>query len=209
MDIAVGECLSLRARIHLARYDLLNEKPALERAAELADRAEDALMPGTPDYFDLVIIQAEIAAARRHWAEAKRWLGQVIQALVPKPGALSAEILGRAHCARADVLRASHGAKAEILHHLRCAREIFAAQELGYEVAGCDWTMLLVDSTTLTQVKITREDTLQLAELTTDPRIRLEAIAELERQNGDRIRHRPSARQVNWENLVNKVQPRW
>jgi len=207
--VAVGACLGLQARIQLARYRLLNEKPALERAAELADRAEDSLLPGTADYFDLVIIQAEIAAARRHWAEAKRWLGQVIQALVPKPGALPAEILGRAHHARADVLRASHGAKAEILHHLRCAREIFEAQELGYEAAACEWTMMVVDSTTVTPLKVTREDTLQLAELTTDPRIRLAAIAELERQDEDRIRNRPSARKVNWEHLVNKVQPRW
>lgn len=207
--VAVGACLGLRARIQLARYRLLNEKPALERAAELADRADESLTPGTPDYFDLVVIQAEIAAAGRHWAEAKRLLGKVIEALARRPGALPAEILGRAHHARATVLLASRGAKAEILEDFRSADGIFRTQELDHEAANCEWAMLLVESRSVTTLKVTHEDTLQLTELTTDPRIRLKAITELERQNEDRIGNRPSARKVNWENLVNKVQPHW
>lgn len=188
----VGASLSLGARTQLARYRLLGEGHALACAEAMAGEAAGMLTAEQKkDRHDLAILRAEIAAAKRRYAESHRWLGGVIESLVAECGALS-EILARAYVARAHI--APRSAKDEIITDLMKARGIFEGQQLAHAVASCDWEMLRVDPRTVTTVKIVRADIHELARLTADPRVRLAAVRKLE----DQVVRRP----VDWLALV-------
>jgi hypothetical protein len=199
----VGACVSLSARTQLSRYRLLNDRTALEHADELAGRA-DELLPANQkkDRCDLKILQAEIAAANRRYGPGQRLLSTVIESLIAELGDRYSEILARAYQARANVALASRGTRSDVLTDLDKARGIFLRQKLLYAAASCGWTMLKTDSKSITHVKITRADVLQLEDLTTDPRTRLKAIAQWEHYADSHPGHRPTGHKVNWTTLV-------
>ena len=199
-----GACVSLNARTQLSRYRLLNDKAALTHADELAGRA-DELIPVTQkkDRCDLKILQAEIAAANRRYGQGQRLLSNVIESLIAEVGDRYSEILARAYHARANVALVSRGARSDVIADLDKARGIFLRQKLFYAAAACSWTMLKTDSKSITNVKITRADVLQLEDLTTDPRSRLEAITLWERDAGSRTGPRATPK-INWAALVDR-----
>jgi tetratricopeptide (TPR) repeat protein len=201
----VGICLGLGARTQLVRYWLLNDKSALHHADELVRQAAESLTAEQKkDNFDLMIVRAEIAAANRRYVEARKLLGDVIESLISERGARCSEILARAYVARARVTLASRGARSDVLPDLKKAREIFVAQRLTHAAACCAWIMLTTDSKAVTKLKITRGDTQQLEVLAADPRVRLAAIEELERQvDTGRVSH-PSGRRISWPTLVTR-----
>jgi hypothetical protein len=203
----VGVCLGLSARTQLARYRLLNDRSALEHADELVRHAAERLTSEQKkDHLDLLILKAEIAAANRRYADSRKMLGDVIESLISERGAPYSEILARAYVARAGVTQASRGARSDVLPDLRKARAIFLSQELNHAAACCAWTMLTTDSKSVTQLKITRADVLQLEDLAVDPRTRLEAIATFEQQTDHRMGNHPSGRRINWATLLNQAQ---
>jgi hypothetical protein len=185
----------------------LNESSALAHADELAGQAAELLTPDQrKDSFDLMILKAEIAAANRRYADSRKLLGGVIESLRSERGAPCSEILARAYAARAHVALTSRGARSEVLYDLRRARDIFTSQELSHAAAGCSWVILTVDPASATQLKIHRTELRELEDLTVDPRTRLDAIAELERQVDTRISKHAASWKINWRSLVNQVQ---
>jgi hypothetical protein len=57
----------------------------------------------------------------------------------------------------------------------------------------------------VTKLKITRKDVLQLEALDVDPRIRLAAIIELERQVDAGTVNHPAGRRTSWANLIDQA----
>jgi hypothetical protein len=203
----VGICLGLSARTQLTWYRLLNEKPALVHADELARQAAELQTPAQrKDGLHLMILRAEIAAANRRYADGRKLLGDVIESLISERGARYSEILAHAYLARARLTRASRGTSNDVLPDLRKAREIFLAQKLGHAAASCEWTMLTSDSKSVTKLKITRNDVLQIEALNVDPRIRLAAITELERQVDAGTVNHPTGRRTSWATLIDQAQ---
>lgn len=88
---------------------------------------------------------------------------------------------------------------------MRNAREVFRDQELEYAVACCDWAMLKIDSKSVTPLKVTHADVIQLEDISPDPRTRLRAIEDLKDQNEAQVGKRALGRKINWENLVNNI----
>ena len=201
----VGACISLSARTQLSRYRLLHDREALVHADELAGRADD-LLPAQQrkDRFDLKILQAELLAANRRYGPSQRLLSNVIESLITEPGDRYSEILARAYQARASVVIATRAARNDVLADLEKARNIFLKQKLIYATANSEWSMLKTDSKSMTTIKITRADTLQLESLSTDPRIRLKAIDLWESETSLQTGHRPSAHKANWATLVDR-----
>jgi hypothetical protein len=196
-----GACLSLGARTQLVRYRRLNDRTALAAADELAREADRMLTPDQKkDRHDLAILRAEIAAAGRRYSEARRRLGDVIESLIAERGALS-EILARAYAARAHVAQVSRSGKAEVVSDLRKARHIFTRQQLGHAAATCDWAMLVIDPRTVTSVKMSRADIIELETLTADPRQRLAAVAKLAKRPDIHL----ARQRVDWAALVDRA----
>lgn len=195
-----GACLSLGSRTQLVRYRRLNDQAALAAADELA-READRMLTGEQkkDRHDLAILRAEIAAAFRRYSEARRRLGDVIESLIAERGALS-EILARAYVARAHVAQVSRSGRAEVVSDLRKARHIFTRQQLSYAAATCDWTMLTIDPRTVTPVKMSRADIVELENLTLDPRQRLAAVAKLAKRPDIHL----ARQRVDWAALVDR-----
>ena len=202
---AMGTCIGLSARAELLRYRLCGHKPMLDAAAELAADAAEVLTYDHAQDYELVIVRAEIAAARRHWADARKLLDSVVDTLELKQGAEYREVLARAHEVRAALALATpRKAKGAAMRDLGQAREIYRSQLLDYGAAACEWEMLKIDSATVTSIKITSADMLELEDLTGDPRTRLAAVQDLERRLDGWIGPRPSGRKVNWQALVNR-----
>jgi hypothetical protein len=202
----VGICLGLSARTELVRYRLLGEKAALEHADELAQQAGELLTTEQKwDAFDVMILKAEIVAANRRYADARWLLVDVVESLIAEGGARRSELLACAYLARARVTLASRGARSDVMSDLRKARAIFDGQQLTHAAASAAWLMLTTDSRSVTHLKITSNDAQQLEALATDPRARLDAIAELERQvEAGKLNH-PAGRRINWAGLMNQV----
>lgn len=195
-----GACLSLAARTQLTRFRRTNDRAALAAADELAREADRMLTSvQKKDRHDLAILRAEIAAAYRRYSEGRRRLGDVVESLIAERGALS-EILARAYVARAHLAHASRSGKSEVVSDLRKARDIFTRQQLSHSVAACDWTMLTIDPRTVTTVKMSRADIVELETLAVDPRSRLAAIAKLEGQPDLYL----ARRRVDWATLVDR-----
>lgn len=202
----VGICLGLSARTELVRYRLLDERAALDHAEELARQAWEALTPGqTKDILDLKILRAEIATANRRYVDGRKLLGDVIESLISEHGARYSELLARAYLARAGLTLASRGARSDVLPDLKKAREILLAQKLTHAAASASWAMLTTDSKSVTKLKITRKDVLQLEALDVDPRVRLAAITELERQVDAGTVNHPAGRRTSWANLIDQA----
>lgn len=192
-----GACLSLGARTELTRFRMLGDRAALTAADELA-READRTLPGDQkkDNYDLAILRAEIAGANRRYADGRKRLSDVIESLMAERGELS-EILARAYVARAYIAQQQRSPRSEIFADLVKARQIFERQQMNHAAAARDWTMLTIDPRSVTTIKLSRDDIVELEGLTADPRVRLAAIAKVAGQ--------PERRQVDWAALVDRV----
>lgn len=190
-----GACLSLAARTELTRYRLLGDRAALVAAGELATEARQTLSADQKkDDYDLTILQAEIAGANRRYTTGRKWLSDVIEAVIRERGEQS-EILARAYVARAQLTKRP---RRESIPDLLNARQIFEEQGLSHAVAAQDWTMLKIDPRRAPIAGFGQDDIAQLERLTADPRLRLAAIAKL--AGHPEMKHR----RVDWAALVER-----
>lgn len=190
-------CLSLGARTELTRYRMLADRTALTAADELAHEAGRMLPKDQKkDNYDLAILRAEIAGAKRRYADGRKLLSDVIETVIAERGEMS-EILARAYVARAHIAQQQRSPRGEIIADLTKARQIFERQQLSHAVAARDWTMLTIDPR-MTSIKLSRDDIVELERLTPDPRVRLAAIAKLAGQPDVHT----ARRRVDWAALV-------
>ncbi|WP_037267170.1 toll/interleukin-1 receptor domain-containing protein [Kibdelosporangium aridum] len=205
----VGVCLLLQARTQLSRSRVLDDRAALVKAARLADQAGSLLSRSEQvrDFYDLLVLRAEIAAANRRCAVGKRILNEVIESLIKMPSAAYAEILARAYTARARIALAARNAKAIAMTDLRKARDIYRAHNLTYPMAVVEWKLVKLDLGEVRQLKVTQADVRELERVTTDARLRFAAIDDVRRELDAPVGMH-SGKQINWEQRVTRARHR-
>ncbi|MBW4717557.1 hypothetical protein [Saccharothrix obliqua] len=200
----VGVCLTMRARAQLGRFELLGDIDGRVRAGELAFRANAVLMPAHgSDYYDLLLLFAEIALANKRYQAAKDRLNHVIELIGAPATAPVSEVLGHALRTRARVLVA-RGNRPDAAHDLRRALEIYTG--LGQEpaAAGCRWALVKLDPAATTTYKLSNADVNALEEATPDAGKRLGALKLAERLDEQGFPGRPRLR-PDWSLLVERL----
>jgi tetratricopeptide (TPR) repeat protein len=196
----VGACHSLLARTELVRKRLLGDESALARALEAIKRADD-LLPSTcgKDYWDAMILRAEIEFEYRHLTKARSLLGEVIERLHEKSDtADNSEILARAYVARAWAAEN----KTNAVRYYRKAADIFERLGLVYAAADANWGVVEVERHAGGSLRITAEDIRDLKSLTPDPRTRLAALEKAKKENTERIGNASLTWRADWRRLV-------
>jgi hypothetical protein len=205
-----GDCLSLTGRAWLTHYRLTTVPGSLDEAKTAADMAAELIPPGnSKDYWDLVILQAELLAEDRQFSQAGRRLQDAIERLRTFSDAGRSEILARALAVRAAVVCKHHPRNGlrDALHDLDEAGSIY--QRLGqvYAVASCAWSRALLDPSTITRLPIGREELEELARIEPNPRVRLDAVKALTNQEDARVGTTIGRRikSINWTMVLRRV----
>ncbi|HET8641489.1 MAG TPA: hypothetical protein VFM37_06100, partial [Pseudonocardiaceae bacterium] len=205
-----GDCLSLEGRTWLYHHQLTGDVNALGEARGCAARAGELIPPNnSKDYWDLVILNAELESVDRRHAVAQRLLNEAIERLEQSPDGARSEILARAYGSRAAVVEKRHN-RADLV---RVLRDLTAAEQI-YQQFGQDhlaaeyrWRRALVDPASVTDLQLSRVELEELARQEPDPVLRFAAIAELAAQErarvGTSIGRRVKA--VNWAAALRRV----
>ncbi len=202
-DEEVGVYCNVLARVYFTRRRLLGERKSLSRASGFADLAAEFLPEDrVRECFELRILRAEIAMARRSPQEAREYLNGVIADLREREfdGASYTELLGRAYQARAELrrIRQGRGMPADVDE----AQRIFEVLGLAHSVAECGWLRIKVTSSWLSG-----RDIRILERLCADARVRLGAVDERLRRIERGIRGSRS-RKAEWRDIVDQVRRR-
>ena len=214
-----GDCFSLEGRSHLTAFRLYGREETLSQAAACVASATSLIAPsGSKDYWDLMILSAELELENKHLAKATGVLTQAIRELSKSSDGGRSEILARAFCVRA-LLSERHRPRAGIaqaLQDLEVAEEIYLRLGQDYQALNCKWRRMLLDPTALTSLQLNRTDLSELGRQERDPRLRLAAVDELnkrfESRRGTSIGQRatsvdwaPILRQVHLDNLFSRT----
>ncbi len=206
-----GDCLSLESRSWLARYRSAGSAEFLSKAKSYAEQAEEIIPPrNSKDYWDLVILNAEIEFEGRHYSNASRLVQEAIDRLRGSSEAPRSEILARAHCVRAAIDEKWHprAASNQALRDLEDAEMIY--HKLGQEHAAleCRWRQIVINPSKVTTLQLSRAELEELARRERDPKLRIDAIRELDAEEkarvGITIGHR--ARKVDWTVILRRAQ---
>jgi hypothetical protein len=201
-DEEVGVYYNVLARVYFTRYRLLAERKSLTRASECADHAGEHLPPDRArECFELRILRARIALENGDVVEAHGVLNELIVALKGRAvdGASYAELLGRAHQARARLSQVRGG---DVLADVDEAQRIFEQLGLEHSAAECRWFRIKVVPSELSprDIKI-------LESLCPDPRALLRAVDE-RRQRIERGIKGRRWRKAEWRDIVEQVRRR-
>ena len=167
-----GDCLSLEGRTWLYHHQLTGDVNALGEARGCAARAGELIPPNnSKDYWDLVILNAELESVDRRHAAAQRLLNEAIERLEQSPDGARSEILARAYGSRAAVVEKRHN-RADLV---RVLRDLTAAEQI-YQQFGQDhlaaeyrWRRALVDPASVTDLQLSRVELEELERLRLGP----------------------------------------
>jgi hypothetical protein len=212
-DAEVGDCFSLEARTHLVRYQLTSNEDALRQSEEALVAAERILAPGaSKDYLDFVILKAELELVNDKFESGLKLVGEAIERLLSRQGAQYSEILARAYRVRASLRLAAQGDGGQeyAVRDFERAADIFSKLGQLHAAALCEWDMIPLERPAWLSLNVPREELGELARQARDPRERLDALRELDRQEHDRMGIRVATRawEVNWPSILKKLRSR-
>lgn len=206
-----GDCLSLESRSWLAHYRSSDSSELLSKAKNYVEQAEELIPPrNSKDYWDLVILNAEIELEYRHYSNASRMVQEAIDRLRGGSDAPRSEILARAYCVRAAIDEKWHprAIANQALRDLEEAEVIY--NKLGQEHAAleCRWRQIVINPAKVTNLQLSRAELEELARRERDPKLRIEAIRELDAEEkvrvGISIGHR--VKKVDWTAILRRAQ---
>jgi hypothetical protein len=204
----VGACISLQARSLLAYYRATGQRPLLTKAKERVAAADSIISPGTfKDYYDLIILRAEIDIADHRYTSARQHLRAVIGHLRKRPEAQCSELL--AHALRVRGVLAARKAPKDIgvaLRDLDEARKIFTDLGQEHSAAECQWQRIAINPSLVTRPQLARRDLTELEAEERDPRRRLAAIEMLSKDEEGRVGHLVAQRRHwNWKAILRRL----
>lgn len=206
-----GDCSSLESRAWLAYYRSSGSAEFLSKAKSYAEQAEELIPPrNSKDYWDLVILNAELELEYRHYSKASLLVQEAIDRLRESSDAPRSEILARAYCVRAaiDEKRHARASSNQALRDLEEAERIY--RRLGQEHAAleCHWRQIVIHPAKVTNLQLSRSELEELARRERDPKLRIEAIRELDAEEkariGISIGHR--VKKVDWAVILRRAQ---
>jgi hypothetical protein len=200
LSTETGACHSQLARTALSRYVMLSDHSALVSALAEIERAEHLLPQDRgKDHLDAVMLRAEIEFECRRRVRARGLLDEVIEHLRGRSEtADNCEILARAYMARARMAEN----KTTGVRCFRRAAAIFRRLGLEYAEAVAEWDAIALERFPTGPYRMSLEDVHELTTLTNDPRTRVAASEEAQRQQVGRIGNGSIAWRPNWRMLV-------
>jgi len=207
-----GDCFSLEGRTWLVRHRI-SPSTSLVHAIDCAREAR-RLIPAdnSKDYWDLVILEAEIKLAENEPAVALKIIDDTISHLSARSdGSNRSEIVARALCCRASILGRWHPRSgiAPAIEDLRRAEAIYADLNQVYLAAECRWRQLILDPNIAATAYLDRQELDELERAEPNVQVRLIALQELDEilQNRD---HRLVGRRsrVDWTPILKRARLR-
>ncbi|MEU4252704.1 hypothetical protein AB0F15_35395 [Amycolatopsis sp. NPDC026612] len=198
----IGACHHVHAYVRWSRYQMLGEARSLRAADRLAEKAARQLsVAGLPIHHELLLLRAEIAAARGAVQRAGDLADRVVRTLTAQPGGSAAfsGLVGRAHLVLARIRR--HTAPAKAAKLAEEAFKVFDRVPMPRLADLSRWMLVTLDPGAS---GLTPRDVRYLEKLCQDPGLRLRAVAERRRRVDDCVRRRRTVR-GEWRDILKAV----